>query len=194
MAFKKTDLNGPIPGENFTSDTRNYPWHRPPEYDDLNDAILYSFKYLTKPRAASSLLAFLDNGYTIVEATTAYLISGIGSGKWTLDYALLMAGPIARIMELMAEAYDVDYELGLPNIEDELMTSTYIRNYARMLEEEGFDPNEVEEEVGMDGQNEVPMSAEEQVTLSGVSPQDEETPLQPPARTGLGAPGGLGGM
>lgn len=188
MAFKKTDLDGPIPGENFTSDTKNYPWHRPPEYNDLNDAILYSFKHLTKPRNASSLLAFIDNGYTIVEATTAFLVSGIGGGKWTLDYALLMAGPIARIMEMMAEAYDVDYELGLPNIEDELMTSTYIKNYARMLEEEGVDPNE-EEEISLDGETEVPMSAEEQV-----APQDEETPLQPPARTGLGAPGGLGGM
>ena len=30
-------FDAPIAGENFTSDTRNYPWHRPPEITDYDD-------------------------------------------------------------------------------------------------------------------------------------------------------------
>ena len=34
--FNPAQPSGPIPGENFTSDERNYPWHRPPEYTDTD--------------------------------------------------------------------------------------------------------------------------------------------------------------
>ena len=31
--------NAPIPGANYTSDTRNYPWHRPPDITDVDEAL-----------------------------------------------------------------------------------------------------------------------------------------------------------
>lgn len=127
MPMIKSQLNGPIPGENFTSDTKNYPWHRPPDFDDLNDALEHSFKHLSKDRSAFGLLTMLDNGMTIVQATTAFVISGVGSGKWTPDYAMLMAGPIARFIEMMAESYNVKAELGLDPVNARFMTNAYFR-------------------------------------------------------------------
>jgi len=110
---KLEPMDGPIPGENFTSDTKNYPWHRPPEHTDLNEAIEYSIKHMTKRQAAFGLLTALEAGVTVAEATRAFVISGISSGKWTPDFAILMAGPIARIIQTMAKGYGIKAELGL---------------------------------------------------------------------------------
>lgn len=106
-------FSGPIPGENFTSDTKNYAWHRPPEYDDLNKAVDFCVKHLTKKQAAFGILAALEAGVTIAQATRAFVISGISDGKWTPDFAILLAGPIARIMQTMAQGYGINAELGL---------------------------------------------------------------------------------
>ena len=39
--FDPAQPSGPIPGENFTSDERNYPWHRPPEYTDMDLSLIH---------------------------------------------------------------------------------------------------------------------------------------------------------
>lgn len=106
-------FEGPIPGENYTSDTKNYPWHRPPEFNDLDLAIDYIGKKLTKEDAATSLLTMVEAGIPLSELAQLFLMSGIGNGKWTLDFALLLAGPVTHIMMIMAKAYGIKYELGI---------------------------------------------------------------------------------
>lgn len=107
------DFDGPIPGENFTSDTKNYPWHRPPEYTDLDDAIDFTIKRFTKESNAFGLITMLEMGLDVATITRTYVISGIGAGRWTPDFAILLAGPVARIIMTMAKLYKVDYDLGL---------------------------------------------------------------------------------
>ena len=57
----------------------------------------------------------MQQGVPITGLTQLFLISGMGAGKWTLDFALMLAGPVAHIMVLMAKAYGIDYKLGLDN-------------------------------------------------------------------------------
>lgn len=97
--------NGPIPGENYTSDTKNYPWHRPPKYTDLDDAIEYAYKKLLK--SPENLLTAMEIGLPIVVLTELFLMNEMGQGMWTPDYMILMAGPIAHIMYMMAKAYGI---------------------------------------------------------------------------------------
>ncbi len=106
-------MDGPIPGENFTSDTRNYPWHRPPDHTDLNSAIESSIKHMTKRQAAFGLLTALESGVTVAQAARAFVISGVSEGKWTPDFAILLVGPVARIIQSMARGYGIKAELGL---------------------------------------------------------------------------------
>lgn len=113
MQQKPFTPDGPIPGENYTSDTRNYAWHRPPEITDLDKGIEVAIKQLTKPEQASILLTMLEAGVTVVQATDIFLTSGMAKGKWTLDYALLLAGPVSHIIKLMAETYEIEYDMGL---------------------------------------------------------------------------------
>lgn len=106
-------FEGPIPGENYTSDTRNYAWHRPPEYTDLNKAIEAAAKRLTSEEGSMGLLTLIENGMPVAGLAQAFLMSGVGAGKWTLDYALLMAGPVTHIMCLLANADGIEYDLGI---------------------------------------------------------------------------------
>ena len=107
------NFDGPIPGENYTSDTKNYPWHRPPEFTDLDKAIDYIGKKLTSEEASVGLLTMIETGIPISDLAQTFCMSGIGAGKWTLDFALLLAGPVAHIMQIMAKSYGMEYELGL---------------------------------------------------------------------------------
>lgn len=108
----------PIPGANYTSDTKNYPWHRPPEFTDLDSAIEMTFKKLTAEDAALGLLTMMDLGLPVISLVFAYVMSGVGAGKWTPDFAILLAGPVSHIMYLMAQGYGIQANMGL---DDQIM-------------------------------------------------------------------------
>lgn len=105
--------NGPIPGENYTADTKNYPWHRPPDHVNIDDMILASMKQLTTREGTYGLLDSLEMGISVVQAATMFVISGIGAGKWAVDHAILLAGPVAKIMQIMADGAKIKYQMGL---------------------------------------------------------------------------------
>ncbi len=114
MALDKSVLlDGPIPGANFTSDTKNYPWHRPPKYTDLDDAIEFSFSHLMDEEKYISFLTMMETGVTILQAADMFTMAGVASGKWTVDFALLLGGPVAHIMWLMCKGYGIEPKLGL---------------------------------------------------------------------------------
>lgn len=117
---KKPQLmpDGPIPGENYTSDTRNYPWHRPPEITDMDKAIEASIKQLSTTKGSYGLLNTLQAGVTIVQAADMFVTSGIGQGKWTPDFAILLAGPVAKMMEIMAKDAGIKYNMGLDDLKE----------------------------------------------------------------------------
>jgi len=106
-------FSGPIPGENYTSDTKNYAWHRPPEHTNLDKAIETIAKKLMSEESYTGVLTMLENGMTVSQLTEIFLMSGVGNGKWTPDFALLLAGPTSHIVKLMAEGYGIKYEMGI---------------------------------------------------------------------------------
>lgn len=166
-------IAGPIPGENYTSDTKNYPWHRPPEFDDLDEAIEYSAKKLTATNAAIQAMTLAKSGMSLTAIAQTYLMSGMMRGKWTPDYALLMAGPVTHILSLMAKAGDIDYSLG---IDDEPVT--FGDGFIEVMSE---------------------LTAEEEAKISMVgaavdsSEEDIEAPVEAPEESPVGM-GGFAGM
>lgn len=106
-------VQGPIPGENFTSDRKNYPWHRPPQHTDLDTAIEDTYKRLmTDEDVTTGIVTMMEMGTDISTITDMIVHSGIGAGKWTPDFALLLAGPVAHILYLMAKGLGIDPQLG----------------------------------------------------------------------------------
>lgn len=123
--------NGPIPGENFTSDTKNYPWHRPPEVTNIDQAIELSAKQLMDEEKSSGLLTMMQLGVPISMLTDIFVTSGIGAGKWTPDYAILIAGPVSHIMMLMAKAEGIEPDLGI-----DIKPNTRTISYMKALQED----------------------------------------------------------
>lgn len=121
-AFKPGD--GPIAGANYTSDTKNYPWHQPPQFTDLNKALDMMSEKMTEKKTASSLLTMVELGSPLYKITSTLLVSGIAGGKWTPDFALLLAGPVCRILEIICVAYGVEYTLGIED-DEELATGAF---------------------------------------------------------------------
>lgn len=117
--------SGPIPGENFTSDTKNYPWHRPPEHTDMDKAIEATMKQLSTRETTYSLLTVAQAGVPITTIADIFLTNGIGAGKWTPDMALLLAGPVSHIMKIMAEDAGIEYQMGLDD--DPLPTINFLK-------------------------------------------------------------------
>lgn len=118
---KFNPMAGPIPGENYTSDTKNYPWHRPPEHDDLDSAIEASADKLLSREGSIGVLTMLENGVDALTLADIFITNGIGKGKWTPDFGLLMAGPITHIIYIMGKTYGIDCKLG---VKDELKMPT----------------------------------------------------------------------
>jgi hypothetical protein len=138
------EFDGPIPGENYTSDTRNYPWHRPPEITDYDEALEYTAKEFKKPNAMIGLETMLTNGITVATMTDFFLTRNIGLGKWTVDFALIIAGPVAKTIELIAVQAGYDYEMG---IEEQITVPTkeMVADLVSMIDGD----EEVEEEMPM---------------------------------------------
>lgn len=169
MAMIK-DFDGPIPGENFTSDTKNYAWHRPPDFTDLDDAIDWSIKKLSAKEAAFGLMTMLDMGLPIVHAARTFVMSGVGEGRWTPDFAILLAGPIARIMMTMGDAADIKYEMGLDNSKPP--TKVFLEKMMELKQSnvnkgiEAIDPESIKEEAMSQGTPQEGNSALEEAPIA----------------------------
>lgn len=105
--------NGPIPGENMTSDVKNYPWHRPPQFANLDDAIDAVASKLCSEEGCNVLLTNIELGAPISSLVETLVLAGVMKGRWTIDMGILLAGPISHIMVLLAKAYGIKYNLGI---------------------------------------------------------------------------------
>jgi len=119
--------SGPIPGANFTSDTRNYPWHQPPEFTDLNKALDMLSKKVTKFSVANGLMTIVELGVPLYRVSSMLLMHGVSEGKWTPDFALLLAGPLTRMIELICQQFEVKYEIGIEEDEDDFTTGEFFK-------------------------------------------------------------------
>lgn len=106
-------IDAPIPGANYTSDTRNYPWHRPPEYTDLDSAIDYMVRVFDDREAVNAVVTMMDIGLDITTVCSTVIMKGVERGKWSVDLGILLAGPLSHMLVLFAKVYEIDYDLGI---------------------------------------------------------------------------------
>lgn len=167
--------NAPIPGANYTSDTRNWPWHRPPDITDLDGALEHVMERLTETDAGMRYMSLIEAGTPITTITDMVVTLAIGRGKFTPDFAILVAGPVARMLEIMAKSYKIDYDLGID--EDEEFTTPVALKKTIELSAPKEEPNE-EEEVEEVEQPPLgfmaPASDEEQTNMLGYKVEEED--------------------
>tara|TARA_X000000950_G_scaffold237705_1_gene289433 strand:+ start:1006 stop:1557 length:552 start_codon:yes stop_codon:yes gene_type:complete len=115
MELNDKNFDAPIPGENYTAETKNYPWHRPPDIVDYDEAIDYSLEQLSSASSSRSIMALLSADISLPTVVDIFITSQISKGKFPIDLGILIAGPIAKFLEIMAKMYDIDYTMGKDN-------------------------------------------------------------------------------
>jgi hypothetical protein len=179
---KQTKFDGPIPGENFTSDVRNYPWHRPPDNTDYVQIVDRAIHKLNEPERTAFTIALLETGETIVDIVTGMTRIGVARGKMSIDMAILAAGPIARMIETIAEKAGIDYERGWEQ-EPRIVTAELLRAMGAkagedvdtsILEDTADVAQDDAEMMGLMAQGEDEAPADVQSEMLGDTPEDEE--------------------
>lgn len=110
--FDTRDL-GPVPGENYTADTRNYPWHRPPEIDTYDATVDYVIDRMRDEQTAEIVYSLMEIGRPLTNIVAGLMMQGIGRGKFQIDMAVLAAGPVYRYLQMLADSSNIKYEDGL---------------------------------------------------------------------------------
>jgi len=172
---KKPMPSAPIPGENFTSDWENYPWHRPPDIDNMDDAIDYVARTLTETDEGFQYMAYLKTGVTVAGVTDMILTLGIADGKWSIDFAILIAGPVARLVTIMAKGYKIDYNMGIDTKRD-FVTSEELKAQLELTDE---NRKAMEEEMAQvkEGTEVVEAPVSEEGGLMAMAPEEEQNAM-----------------
>jgi hypothetical protein len=58
-------------------------------------------------------MSFAEGGFPLVHISQMILMEGVAQGQWTVDMALLMAGPVTKIIEIMCDSQEIDYDIGI---------------------------------------------------------------------------------
>ena len=180
---------GPINGENLTADTRNYPWHRPPEVTGFDAAVERMIKELDQDKEGELLYSLLELEVPVAIITTNLLMRKISKGILQIDLAVLIAGPVARYIEILALDNNITPDMDMSNGEVPVSAQGLLMKMRsdgaqpeEMLEEEAPEiPVEGEEEpLAGEGGLMAPMasdgppvaSTEEQAAMLGESPAE----------------------
>ncbi len=171
-------IDAPIPGENFTADTKNYPWHRPPEKADFVEIVDKAIESMNTPQKIGQILTMLESGETILDFVTGTARVTIGNGKIPIDQAVLAAGPIAKFVETVAEEAGIEFERGWDQ-EPRVMTKARLDalrgvNKKSPKKEPKPDPVKEEKRGGLMGQSNGPTSKDEQMSMLGYGDEEKQ--------------------
>ena len=184
-------FDAPIPGSNYASDTKNYPWHRPPDITEYDEAVDYMIRKLDDPDEHELVFSLLEIDTQLTTVVSTLLMQGISRGKFPIDLAILMAGPLARYISIVADSQGIKYEVGIEDTDRISITPTSLKMALGIIETEDDDlPEEPVEEaasgpdtggiMGAVSAEEIdPASEDEQAAMLGIVEEEvmEEEPV-----------------
>lgn len=182
----KPNFDGPIPGEHFLSDKRNYPWHRPPQISSYNGTVEYVMGRLEDDQTSELVFSLIQMERPLTNIVASLMMQGIAKGKFQIDMALLAAGPVYRYIKMIADKEGFKYNDGFS---DERMpiTPTTLKMAMGIIDPEGEEDDVAESDVeavtvpegGLMGKpttEELEAApAEEQEAMLGMVEEEEET-------------------
>lgn len=127
--MKKAKLfNSPIPGENLTANTRNYDWHRPPQFSDFDDAFEHVIDDVigNQDRLVAGI-SIARSGVSAVAIVQSLMLGLVSQGKISPDMSIILAGPVYKTLTKLFDTFGVDYLSGFESIEE-------LQAYAKRLE------------------------------------------------------------
>lgn len=176
-------ISGPIAGENLTSDTRNYPWHRPPDVDDFNQVVEALITDAMQPKEMTRILSMLSNEMTLASVVDYKVLSLMSKGKFSLDMGILAAGPYARFLDILAKDAGITVEMGIEE-DNRAMTPDIVRTLSGGEKlgpmKEPLRPTGDQEELDVtssSGAGELPAQTGLMMAPTGPAPEEEQAAM-----------------
>lgn len=146
-------LNGPIPGQSLTTTPKNFPWERPPEIVDPEEAIQMHITRLSDPEMLEDVLDTLEFEEIDIQTLVVGIMRGaVANGIHTIDVGMMVAPVVHEFIKQAAKAAGVDAEDGFEDKEAKKQKEQYrIDSRAKKrLKEMGAKPKEVVKEIEME--------------------------------------------
>jgi antitoxin component of RelBE/YafQ-DinJ toxin-antitoxin module len=178
-------IDAPVPGANLLADTRNYPWHRPPDITDYDEAVSYMISRISQEEQAELVYSLLQIDTTVTTVVSGLLMQSIAKGKIPIDLAILISGPVARYIEVIAQTNGYKYDMGTDTSDRVKITPTLLKMAMGIVDEDDEEMEDTPEEVvsampegGLMGapmdQDKMTASEEEQASMLGMGADSEE--------------------
>ena len=137
-------FDAPIAGANYASDTKNYPWHRPPDIVSYDEGVDYLITKMKEPQELELVYALLTIDTKVATVVSSILMQGISRGKFSIDLAILMAGPVARFIGILADEQNIKYDMGVGDEDRLVITPTALKLALGIIDqdEETIEPDE----------------------------------------------------
>lgn len=105
----KDEFSSAPPGYGMTSDNQRWPWGKPPQIVDPEQAMNEAARSLDVPKIKKEMMKLLMVGASVESLVEGYLFQSFQDGKFNPDVGLLIKGPLAMYIAAMAEEEGVPY-------------------------------------------------------------------------------------
>jgi hypothetical protein len=145
-------FEAPIPGQSLTSEPRKYPYERPPEISDPEEAIKMHLSRLSKEDKVQDIIDILEIDkelVSVVDLTQGILRSAVATGLHSIDVSLAIAPVIHEYIKGVAEDAGIDYEEGLVDKKEKAKRKEVLdkaRAYKKIDEIPDWDPEMLEDD------------------------------------------------
>ena len=138
---------------------------------------------MKEPEQIELVFSLLEIDAHVSTVVTSLLMQGISRGKFSIDLAILMAGPIARYISIIADEQEIKYDMGVGDKDRISITPTSLKMALGIYEDDEEETLEVLEEApvipegGLMGApiDDGAASEDEQAAMLGMVEEEEPT-------------------
>jgi hypothetical protein len=141
-------ISAPIPGQSLTTPPKNFPYERPPEITDPEEAIQVHVARLSDPEVIGAALDLIELEELDIHTLTKGIIrSAVSQGIHSIDVGLIVAPIVHEFIKQAAMASGLAAEDGFEDKKAAEQRKQQIASIraAKMLEKMGAKPKEVVE-------------------------------------------------
>lgn len=106
-------MQAPIPGQSLTSAPGSFPFERPPEITDPEEAIQMHLTRLNSPEMKQDMLDMLELDVSVRQLTEGILRSAVAEGIHSIDTSLIVAPVVHEFIRLTAKQAGIEFDEGL---------------------------------------------------------------------------------
>ncbi len=97
-------FRAPIPGQAWQHAPRTMPWDRPPQFADVNKALIFMFKRFRQPSVTKQILNLIDAEVPVDFIVRQMLMTAFRNGTIGASCLIPMVGPLFVMIIRMAES------------------------------------------------------------------------------------------